>query len=284
MIAALSALAVCGIILFIVFSANGRKAEAYREAVRLSEEGRRAEAFRKFEDLGKYRDAEERAAELEALDPALPYKAAEKGETVLFGRWEQDHNDRNGPEPVEWLVLDRIDGRLLLLSSSCLAGMAYNSEAFEPVTWETCSLRKWLNGAFLEGAFTEAERAWIPSVINMNPDHSIVETPGGNETEDRVFLLSEQETVIYLKDESDQQSIGKAFATEEAREGGLQVSGDGFAAWWLRSPGMYEYVAQFVDQEGIPYANGANADIDYLCGVRPVIWLDADGKAGGGQE
>ncbi len=280
----LAVLLVTGIAAAVFLIRSGQqKAGRYQQAVRLMDSGDPEGAYRLFKQLGSYRDSENRAARIASSDPLLVYRVAEKKDTVPFGRWEQDNNPGNGPEPIDWIVLDKIDGRLLLISSSCLAGMAYHTEPFAPVTWETCSLREWLNDSFLSSAFTGEEQARIPAVINENPDHSIVETPGGKDTLDRVFLRCERDTVIYLKRASDREAIGKAPATACAAANGLQTDEEGFASWWLRSPGMYEYIAQYVDQDGAPYINGASIDIDYFCGVRPVIWLDTNGPAEGGQ-
>jgi len=262
---------------------NQNKANTYQKAVQLAQTGNTAEAYCLFRELGAYLDSEQRLSELVAADALLPYRVAEKGDIVSFGHFEQDNDLSNGPEPIQWIVLDKIDGQLLLLSASCLKGMAYNTAAFTPVTWETSSLRAWLNEDFLSSAFTEEEKALIPTVSNENPDHSIVETPGGRDTRDRVFVLCERDTVIYLNDPADQEAVGKAQGTEYAKANGLQTDEEGNASWWLRSPGMYEYIAQFVDQNGEPYTNGASTDIDYLCGVRPVMWLDTNPSPEGGQ-
>lgn len=262
---------------------NRNKADTYQKAVQMAQTGNTANAYRLFLELGSCQDAEQRLSELAAADALLPYRAAEKGDTISFGHFEQDNDLSNGPEPIQWIVVDKIDGQLLLLSASCLKGMAYNTAAFTPVTWETSSLRTWLNEDFFSSAFTEEEKALILTVSNENPDHSIVETPGGRDTRDRVFVLCERDTVIYLNDPADEEAVGKAQGTEYAKANGLQTDEEGNASWWLRSPGMYEYIAQFVDQNGEPYTNGASTDIDYLCGVRPVLWLDTNPSPEGGQ-
>ena len=262
---------------------NRNKADTYQKAVQMVQTGNTSDAYRLFRELGSYQDAEQRLSELAAADVLLPYRAAEKRDTISFGHFEQDNDLSNGPEPIQWIVLDKIDGQLLLLSASCLKGMAYNTAAFTPVTWETSSLRAWLNEDFFSSAFTEEEKALILTVSNENPDQSIVETPGGRDTRDRVFVLCERDTVIYLNDPVDQEAVGKAPTTEYAKANGLQTDEEGNASWWLRSPGMYEYIAQFVDQNGEPYTNGASTDIDYLCGVRPVMWLDTNPSPEGGQ-
>ena len=149
---------------------NRNKADTYQKAVQMAQTGNTTNAYRLFRELGSYQDAEQRLSELAAADALLPYRAAEKGSIVSFGHFEQDNDLSNGPEPIQWIVLDKIDGHLLLLSASCLKGMAYNTAAFTPVTWETSSLRAWLNEDFLSSAFTEEEKALIPTVSNENPD------------------------------------------------------------------------------------------------------------------
>ena len=267
----------------LVIRNSRNKADTYQNAVQMAHSGNTTEAYRLFRELGSYRDAERRLSELIAADALLPYRVAEKEDIVSFGHFEQDNDPSNGPEPIRWIVLDKMDGQLLLMSASCLKGMAYNTATFTPVTWETSSLRAWLNGDFLSSAFTEEEKALIPTVLNENPNHSIVETPGGRDTQDRIFVLCERDTVIYLNDLDDYEAIGKAQATEYASAHGLQTDDEGYAAWWLRTPGMYEYIAQFVEHDGVPNKNGASTDIDYRFGVRPVLWLNINPSSEGGQ-
>ena len=280
----LAVILVIGVITAVfVIRNNQNKANTYQKAVQLAQTGNTAEAYCLFRELGTYLDSEQRLSELVAVDALLPYRVAEKEDIVSFGHFEQDNDPSNGPEPIQWIVLDKMDGQLLLISASCLQGMAYNTATFTPVTWETSSLRTWLNESFLSSAFTEEEKALIPTVLNENPDHSIVETPGGRDTQDQVFVLCERDTVIYLSSPADREAIGKAPATEYAKANGLQTDEEGNASWWLRPPGMYEYIAQFVDRNGEPYTNGASTDIDYLCGVRPVLWLNTNPSSEGGQ-
>ena len=48
------------------------------------------------------------------------YGKIKKGDVIAFGMYEQDGNTANGPEPVEWLVIDRIGDEALLLSACLL--------------------------------------------------------------------------------------------------------------------------------------------------------------------
>ena len=76
---------------------------------------------------------------------------------IYFGNYWQsvkseDAADSN-KEPVKWRVLAN-DGSLFVVSDKNLDCIEYNSSA-ETVTWENCSLRKWLNGKFLVGFPTD---------------------------------------------------------------------------------------------------------------------------------
>ena len=110
---------------------------------------------------------------------------------------------------------------------------------------------------------------------------SVTGAPGGAPTQDRVFALSEQESVVYLSGSVNRSDIGAAPASQAAASGPLAVSEDGTADWWLRSPGTYAFAAQYVDTAGTPLPSGANVDVLY--GVRPALWIDI-AEVGGGQQ
>ena len=254
-----------------------RHAMRYREAVALDEAGDTQSAYEIFRSLGG--DAAQRAQALVEADPALPYRSVSKGDTVSFGSYEQDGNADNGPEPIQWIVLDKIDGQLLLLSVDVLEARQYHHVPFEEVTWENSDLRAWMNGDFYDGAFTPVQRGLIETVHNENADQSITGASGGAATDDRVFALSETESVIYLNTPAARSDIGAALASQHAAAGPLSISEDGTADWWLRSPGTYGFATQFVDASGTPSLSGANVDLQY--GVRPALWINV---AGAGEE
>ena len=256
-----------------------RNAMRYREAVTLDEAGDAQSAYEIFRSLGGYGDAAQRAQALVEADPALPYRSVSKGDTVSFGSYEQDGNADNGPEPIQWIVLDKIDGQLLLLSADVLEARQYHHVPFEEVTWENSDLRAWMNGDFYEAAFTPVQRGLIETVHNENADQSITGASGGAATDDRVFALSETESVIYLNTPAARSDIGAALASQHAAAAPLSISEDGTADWWLRSPGTYGFATQFVDASGTPSLSGANVDLQY--GVRPALWINV---AGAGEE
>ena len=256
-----------------------RNAVRYREAVALDEAGDAQGAYELFHALGGYSDAAQRAQALVEADPALPFRSVSKGDTVSFGSYEQDGDPANGPEPIHWTVVDRLEDRILVLSAECLEGRQYHHVPFEEVTWENSDLRAWMNGDFYEGAFTPVQRVLIETVHNENADQSITGANGGAATDDRVFALSETESVIYLNTPAARSDIGAAPASVHAAAGPLSVSEDGTADWWLRSPGTYGFATQFVDAMGVPSLSGANVDLQY--GVRPALWINVEGVGEG---
>lgn len=266
------------LLITVLFIRHRTLEERYQTASRYVENGELAAAYDAFRTLGSYRDSGERLAQLTEREPSLAFRKAEKGGLVTFGRWEQDNDPANGPEPIEWIVLDQVNGRFLLLSRYCLDGGPYHDVSFAEITWENSALRARLNNEFFPTAFSEVEQQLIPAVRNRNDNQSNVGTEGGNTTNDRIFLLSEAEAVVYLNDELSQDSIGKALPTDYAKAHGVETDAEGYASWWLRSPGNYPYSAQFVDQQGKDYLSGAYNDIDYQFGIRPVIWVEIDGK------
>jgi hypothetical protein len=202
--------------------------------------------------------------------------------TVRFGQYEQDADYANGPEEIEWLVLDVQGDKALLLSKYGLDVQPYH-HTFADVTWETSSLRAWLNTAFLESAFSPEEAQFILlSTISNSQDqcNSAWVTPGGNDTRDKVFLLSFTEAGRYLNvcDSSNNNTASLAAATAYAVKMGALVNeenrtaeGNASAAWWLRSPGSSESQAAYVWSNG--NAGSSNVNYNDICVIRPALWV-----------
>lgn len=278
---AVAVAAVLLIVVLVLLVVNLQRGQRYAQALRLAEAGDAVSAYDIFASLGSYADSAERAAGLVQKDPALPYRKAAKGDVIAFGSFEQDGDTTNGAEPIRWIVLERFDDRLLVLSADVLDGRQYNHVPFQEVTWADSDLRAWMNDDFLTAAFGPAQQGIIATVCNSNEDQSVTGAEGGADTQDRVFALSETESVIYLSSSANRADIGAAPASAFAASGALTVSEDGTADWWLRSPGTYGFAAQFVDAEGKPSVSGANVDVLY--GVRPALWIDVSEAGRGAQ-
>ena len=170
-----------------------------------------------------------------------------------------------------WTILDIQDGKALILSEySILTNEEwYNQTDNAPITWETCSLRQYLNGEFFN-EFTIREREKILETIVINDDNPDYGTDGGNNTNDKIFLLSIAETEKYIN-----------------------LIPEDVESWsWLRSPGASgEYAAAL-------YASGERMEIatdgflvttprngivkygapgyGYYPRVRPACWIKLD--------
>ena len=83
------------------------------------------------------------------------------GETMIMGTYEQDNHPENGPEPISWIILDRQEDRMLLLSEYALDCRQYHVKYNNQTFYENCALRSWLNDTFYMEAFSSEERTRI---------------------------------------------------------------------------------------------------------------------------
>lgn len=192
-----------------------------------------------------------------------------------FGTYEQDNDTSNGPEVIEWIVLDVKGDQALVISKDALDVKVYNDE-FSGVTWETCSLRSWLNGEFYENAFSEEEQSKINTTHVEAENNNEYGTYTGNDTYDKVFLLSNFEAkALFANDEA-----RKCYPTEYAIghkayvDDGLDDPNDiGRCWWWLRSSGDDGRSAVDVGSDGRINDTGSNVVFEHFC-VRPALWIN----------
>ena len=193
------------------------------------------------------------------------------GDYVFFGSYEQDNNTSNGKEEIEWLVLDVEDGKALVISKYALDCQPYNT-LYTNVTWETCTLRNWLNGTFYNSAFSSGEKSNIvTSYLSAEDNYG---TDAGNSTNDKIFLLSISEAKKYFSLNSARQCKPTAYAKAQ----GTSTSGFyGNCLWWLRSPGYYQYDASYVLSDGFVDDRGFGDSVYYgNYGVRPALWINLE--------
>ena len=118
------------------------------------------------------------------------------GDAVLFGSYEQDNDLTNGPEMIEWLVLESDRDSALLLSRYALDSQVYvqagpNDEPSAYVSyWEDSYLRQWLNSDFLCAAFQEDELSRLMLCSVSDDPNPYYDTPPGNDTLDYIWLPS----------------------------------------------------------------------------------------------
>lgn len=191
-------------------------------------------------------------------------------EIDTFGSYEQDSDTGNGKEPIEWLVLDRDGDKALLLSKYALdyqSFMPFYEPVTEPFTWESSSLRRWLNGTFLNSAFSVDERQRLLTTTVITSPGSLHRENGPITTEDRVFLLSNTEVYAYFANEAATAAEYTAYALSENPWAG-NAAAPGAADWWLRTTSGDHPDAVY---SGGGVGEGARAYEGAY--VRPAIWI-----------
>lgn len=237
----------------------------YKKATALMNEGDNEAAYVIFDELAGYKDSSEKATNIRIQQIK---ENCSVGSYIKFGKYEQDYNDKNGKEEIEWLVLDKKGGRVLVISKFGLDCKSYDTKE-KDVTWETCTLREWLNNNFLNTAFTEEEKAFIPTITitaDENPDHNTIP---GNATADKIFLLSIKESRNYFSSNEN----GECKPTRYAYHNGAWRTDSGNCWWWLRTPGIKQKNAVVVHLNGSDYVDGIEVNYDD-CVVRPAMWID----------
>ena len=239
-------------------------------------------------NIKEYEDVDKLLAEDDNMIAAVAAAAAARdakfavGNYVTFGRYPQTKAGKD-KTPIEWLVLARDGSKALLISRYGLDAQPYNTTNSE-VTWETCTLRTWLNSTFYNKAFSSAEQA---AILTTNVDNSKYQcysgwsTNGGNNTQDKVFLLSYAEANKYFDVTHDNSSNTKSRVAPTAyaiAQGAWTSSSDKTAdrtyagCWWMRSPGGRQIYAAVVDSDGW-LRNRVNGDSG---SVRPALWVNIE--------
>ena len=240
-------------------------AQIYREAHMYEE------AWKLYSGLKGYKDVDsiiENDVNIAAAAAAAWRAQFALGNTVQYGHYEQDNDTSNDAEAIEWIVLANDGETTTLISRYGLDAVPYNTER-ESVTWETCTLRKWLNEEFLNAAFSVEERARLETVTvtaDKNPKYDTI--PGGD-TRDTVFLLSIDEANRLFSGDCARSCRATAYA--KARRAGVD-NNNGNCAWWLRSPGRIPNFAAYVISDG-SFNYGGNGVGNVYVSVRPVIVL-----------
>ena len=204
-------------------------------------------------------------------------------------------------EPIKWRVLNRKGNDALLLADIALDDQKYNTNNTNntSVTWETSSMRSWLNGYgasvnqpktdysrknFINSAFTSAQRSAIKKTNVVNDNNIHYGTTGGKNTSDKVFLLSDSE--VYSTDTAADYGFVKNNIDDEARRNRCSTYAYAMGTWrntytfyrgniwwWLRSPGGSSVSAAGVNDTGWVSRDGGSVD-KYSGGVRPALHLN----------
>ncbi len=227
---------------------------------------------------------------------------------IYFGNyWQEDTNgdgkaDKNDDkQPIMWRILSQNGNDAFIVADKVLDAQQYNTEKVD-TTWETSYMRSWMNDVFLNNAFSKSEQDAIITTKVKTKNTYHYNTPGGNDTLDKVFLLSvddirntkygfcssDYEEHSYI-DEKNQvydyaiRKIGTPFARAYGfeTEYGHAATGTGYFVygedeyreWCLRSTGQY------ATKVAVNYTNGwcdwfGRKVEDPSFGVCPAMHID----------
>lgn len=198
-------------------------------------------AYKNYKALAKenYKDSAEKFVNLEKKH----LKNTKIGEKVSFA-------------DMDWRVLDKKKDQVLLIKDKAIGSLAFdNGEAKAKfVTWATSSARNWLNTTFLEENFLDGERTLLADTAVKNAANPTYGTAAGEDTTDKVFLLSYDEVEKYTE------------ALHETE-----------SCWWLRTPGANENTMCFVyrDKTVMDYGYtvwSGNTKIT----IKPAVWVNVE--------
>ncbi|MBD5544479.1 MAG: Ig domain-containing protein [Lachnospiraceae bacterium] len=215
--------------------------------------------------------------------------------TYRYFKWER----------IKWKVLAIDEDSLFVVADKALDNKSYH-DTKESITWENCTLRSWLNEEFYHTAFDRNEQSAIEEQDVENEDNPLVSVDGGNQTTDKVYLLSMSEVTdsdygfckFYNMDiEEDYGWSRKTDISDYAYVRGAMRSSSGSdqdsGHWWLRSPGNASNKAVRVGPGGYLY-KGAGAYVSMMeYAVCPALhikvssdlwYLEDDGGSGTGGE
>ena len=191
---------------------------------------------------------------------------AQVGKYVKFGRYPYEADGT--VKPIEWRVLANDGSKALLITKNGIDVVPYN-RGKERVTWAESTIREGLNFTFIHKAFTDEERSRIIESRIENKYNAEYGTIGGNDTNDKLFLLSIEEAKKYFKSDKTRRVYPTPYAS-------LKTGHITPCWWWLRSPGEGLSKAAVVTPSGQIFSEGT-----YLKGgwggdiaVRVAFWLD----------
>ena len=190
------------------------------------------------------------------------------GEKINFGEYN-------------WRVLKLESSKALIITENIIEQRWYH-EKFENVTWADCVLRTYLNREFYN-VFEQHEKGKILEVACKNTDNPWFGTEGGQDTVDRIFLLSLEEVSEYFGDSRSRlHNKGKqTWSIDDQHNSKRQAKyGDEFRWWRLRSPGYYGRTAASVNKNGAIYVrgNGVYGRPKDSGGIRPALWIKLEDK------
>ena len=241
----------------------------YNEAVELMAGEKYLEAGAILKTLG-YKDSAEKYEECRAY---APYDFTEVGDIIKFGRYEQDYNYDNGPEELEWRVLEKRDGKVFIITDKAVEMLPYFA-----IYWKRSHIGGYLNSSFIND-FTKEEKAMmVETTVTADKYPDKPETDQGADTKHKLHILSHEQVLKYFPEPEDRVCYATDYLvaqfTDTIHLDGLEENGT--CDWWTRTA-----ISN--------YSSGATISI--VCGsgsfgwathgcrlaLRPVCWIQLEG-------
>ena len=235
------------------------------------------------------------------------------GSTMQFGNYYQSNSSTK--EPLVWKVMDIDENncRALLLSEKIIYKMQYIGDyPKREVTWQKSGVRSWLNGYdgsqnyhgidytsdnFINAAFNSGEKQRILTTKIVTGNNPTYGTNGGNDTNDRLFILDYYEAETYLSNPENRRLVITAYAKstgeDDSSSSYCSKACDPMCSycrtyksntWWLRTPGNTQEQAMIIQGDGKHYCTGGScysslkdagfATCNGTPGVVPAFWYD----------
>lgn len=243
----------------------------YNEALALMSKGEYIEAGKILKTLD-YKDSAEKYEECKAT---APYDFTEIGDIITFGKFEQDYDLENGPEPITWRVLDKQDGKVLIITENALEKMP-----FFAIYWKRSTIGAYLDSAFLYDFTPEEKEMIVETTVTADKHPDYIGTDQGADTVNKLFLLSVDEVEKYFIDDADRVCYATPYlehvsAKEYAIHAGSCVEADMTCSWWLRTACSNKWGAVIANID----SNGRLNASTHGCrlALRPACWIQMEG-------
>lgn len=216
----------------------------------------------------------------DAIVNGAKYRRIKESDAIYSSKEEGHYNWKTSEyhyfkyEPIKWRVLSKNGNDVFLLADIGLDNQRYHNTT-TTVTWENCILRTFLNNEFLNSAFSLSEQKEIINSTVKNKNNPYYGTRGGNNTVDKVYLLSLDEVMNFEygfntdENEFDEARCTKLSDYAYAMGALKSTEMDGYCYWWLRSPGNNFYgddVYGVASSDNTSYAStlvGYCGEVDY---------------------
>lgn len=225
-------------------------------------------------------DVRDETAEAKELKEKI--KNLEVYDTFYFGETEQDNDLENGAEPIEWIILEKKEDKVFVISKNVIEWLTFCAfydvrtegditiSTTNEFTWklERNQQRAWLTNELYAEGFTENEKELIMETHNVTEDVTILRI-WELESDDYLYVPSKKEVETYVDGQLRQANMTPYVAEKAKREQEEAI------CWAVRNGGENQesrnrlYVLQITEQ-----GEFRDAPTSSLMGVRPVMWLD----------